>query len=95
MTQAALRPLFEARHFGSSRREPATGELGLFGQRAWCANGAAIETDGSFQDCMSSSLVLLFFNVLASVPRSLTRPPGVPRRFCRMSRISTRHFAFG
>jgi hypothetical protein len=50
MTQAALRHLFEAHRFGSSRREPATGELGLFGDGAWCSNGATIESDGSFQE---------------------------------------------
>jgi hypothetical protein len=50
MTQAALRHLFEARRFGSSRREPATGELGFFGDGAWCSNGATIESDGSFQE---------------------------------------------
>jgi hypothetical protein len=50
MTQAALRHLFEAHHFGSSRREQAMGELGLFGDGAWCSNSATIETDGSFQE---------------------------------------------
>jgi hypothetical protein len=49
MTQAALCPLFEARRFGLSCREPAMGELGIFGHRAWCDNGAAIENNGSFQ----------------------------------------------
>jgi hypothetical protein len=49
MTQAALRPLFEVRRFGSSHREPATSEVGIFGQRAWCANGTIIENDSSFK----------------------------------------------
>jgi hypothetical protein len=34
MTQAALHHLFEARRIGSSRQEPATGELRLFGDGA-------------------------------------------------------------
>jgi hypothetical protein len=33
-----------------SRREPATRELGFFGDGAWCSNGATIESDGSFQE---------------------------------------------
>jgi hypothetical protein len=49
MTQAASCPLFDARRFGSARRGPALGDLALFDHRAWCADGAAIQTDGSFQ----------------------------------------------
>jgi hypothetical protein len=49
MTQDALRPLFEARHFGSSHQTLATGELRIFGHHTWCTDGAAIENDGSFQ----------------------------------------------
>ena len=50
MSQAALRPLFDARHFGAARRGPVLGDLGILDENAWCAEGAAIEMDGSFQE---------------------------------------------
>ncbi len=52
-------------HFGSSRRGAAHGDLDLFDQCAWCADGTAIQTDGSFQSLYELQLGAPVFQCMA------------------------------
>jgi hypothetical protein len=56
---------------------PAFGELELFDHPSWCANGAAIQMDDSFQSLYEQQFGSLFFSVLALELWSLICPPGV------------------
>ncbi len=90
MTQASLRPLFDARLVEDPRLVTSCFLVIVPG----ALTAPQFRRMVLFSRSTSSSLGCQFFSVLVLGLRSLTRPPGVLPRFCQKQRRFTRHFLF-